>query len=187
MTPARLVLIRHGETDWNVEGRYQGQADPPLNRRGLEQARRTAASLRGAGLESLYSSPLRRAAQTAAIIAASLGLEVHFEPRLMEIHLGLWQGRLTQDIRREYPALFLQWERAPWETHIPEGETLDQVRARVYAAADHILARHPGQTIALVSHRIPIALLKIRYQGLPQEEVRSIEIPNASWEVISLE
>ncbi len=182
----RLVLIRHGETDWNVEGRYQGQADPPLNARGLEQARRTAESLRGVGLEVLYSSPLRRAAQTAAIIAETLGLEVRFEPRLMEIHLGVWQSRLTEAIRKAYPALFLQWGRDPWGTRIPEGESLREVRARVYAAADEIIARHAGQTIGLVSHRIPIALLKIRYQRLPPEQVRAIEIPNASWEVIPL-
>lgn len=183
----RLVLIRHGETDWNVEGRYQGQADPPLNARGLAQARRTAESLRGVGLAALYSSPLRRAAQTAAVIAETLGLAVHFEPRLMEIHLGVWQSRLTEAIQREYPALFRQWERAPWETRIPEGETLRQVRARVYAAADEIISRHAGETVGLVSHRIPIALLKIRYQHLPPEQVRAIEIPNASWEVIPLD
>ena len=186
MNPTTLVLIRHGETDWNVEGRYQGQADPPLNARGLAQARQLAAELREVGLDVLYTSPLRRALQTAQILAQALQVPLHVEPRLMEIHQGDWQGRLRAEIAARYPELFRRWQTEPWEVTPPGGEHLRQVQARVYAAVDEILARHPGQRIGLVTHRIPIALLKVRYQGLDPDAVRTLELPNTYWEEIEV-
>ena len=183
----RLVLIRHGETDWNVEGRYQGQANPPLNARGRAQARRLAEELRGVGLDVLYSSPLRRALQTAQVIAETLGLPLHIEPRLMEINQGDWEGCLRSEIAARYPDLFRRWETEPWEVTPPGGESLAQVQARVYAALDEILARHPRQCVGLVTHRIPIALTKTRYQGLDPDVVRTLELPNTYWEEINPE
>lgn len=180
----RLVLIRHGETDWNVEGRYQGQADPPLNERGLAQARRLAEELRDVGLEVLYTSPLRRAAQTARVLAEALGLTLHFEPRLMEIHQGEWQGRLWSEIAVLYPDLYRRWQSEPWTVTLPGGESLAQVQERVYAALDDILPRHQGQCVGLVTHRIPIILIKMRYQGLDPDAVRTLELPNTYWEEI---
>ena len=183
----RLVLIRHGETDWNVEGRYQGQADPPLNARGLEQARKLARALQDVGIDVIYSSPLRRAWQTASVIARALGVPLYAEPRLMEIHQGDWEGRLRAEIASRYPDLFRRWLTEPWEVTPPGGEHLRDVQRRVYAAVDDILARHRGQTIALVTHRIPIALLKVRYQGLDKDAVRTLELPNTYWEVIEVD
>lgn len=184
--PTRLVLIRHGETDWNVEGRYQGQADPPLNARGREQARALVAQLRPLGLQVLYSSPLRRAWETARILAEGLGIPLYAEPRLKEIHQGVWQGMLVEDIQRRFPELFERWERTPWEVRVPGGETLAEVQARVYQAVDDILARHPGQTIGLVLHRLPMALLLVRYRGLDPQLVRRIPIGNTAWEVVEV-
>lgn len=183
----RLVLIRHGETDWNVEGRYQGQADPPLNARGLAQARLLAEELRKAGLDVLYSSPLQRAVQTAQTLADALGLPLYLEPRLVEIHQGDWQGRQRSEIAARYPELFRRWQTKPWAVTPPGGESLAQVQARVYAAVDEILSRHAGQTVGLVTHRIPIALLKVRYQGLDPDAVRTLELPNTYWEEIIIE
>lgn len=184
----RLVLIRHGETDWNVIGRYQGQADPPLNRQGLQQAQRLVEELRPAGLELLYSSPLRRAWQTAEIVARALDLPLYPEPRLMEIHQGAWQGRLRSEIEAGYPELFRRWQDEPWEVTPPGGESLQQVQARVYAALDDIVARHEGQVIGLVTHRIPIILIKLRYQAIDPERIRklSMQLPNTYWEDISV-
>lgn len=182
----RLILIRHGETEWNVIGRYQGQADPPLNSRGLAQARALADELQNVGLEVLYTSPLRRAQQTAQILAERLGLPLHTEPRLVEIHQGDWQERLRSEIEALYPDLFQRWETEPWEVTPPGGESLVQVQARVYAAVEEILARHRNQCVGLVTHRIPIALLKVRYQGMDPEVVRTLHLPNTYWEEIQL-
>lgn len=182
----RLILIRHGETDWNVEGRYQGQADPPLNQQGLAQARQLAQKLRGVGLDVLYSSPLRRALQTAQILAEALDVPLHTEPRLVEIHQGEWQTLLYTEIAARYPELFDRWQTEPWTVTIPGGENIAQVQERVYAAVDEILSRHEGQCIGMVAHRLPITLLKIRYQGLDPDVVRTLQLPNTYWEEIPL-
>lgn len=177
-----LVLIRHGETDWNVEGRYQGQADPPLNEKGRQQARAVAHKLENLGLELLYTSPLRRARQTAQIIGNALGLPIYVEPRLMEINQGEWETLLVTEIQARFPDLFQRWESDPWSVHIPGGETLAQVQERVYAAIDDILAKHRGSHIGIVAHRLPLALLKIRYQKLDPEKVRKLALPNGYFE-----
>jgi broad specificity phosphatase PhoE len=181
-----LILIRHGETDWNVEGRYQGQADPPLNREGLDQARLLAKELRDVHLDVLYTSPLRRALQTAQILADSLKVPLHLEPRLMEIHQGDWQGRLRAEISALYPELFRRWETEPWQVTPPGGEHLSHVQARVDRAVGDMLARYRGKRIGVVAHRIPIALIKVRYQGLDPDVVRTLQLPNTYWETITI-
>jgi probable phosphoglycerate mutase len=183
-----LILIRHGETDWNKIGRYQGQADPPLNARGLNQAQHVAQILKKeTQLDVLFTSPLKRAKQTAEHIAAVNQVRLLEDERLKEIHQGDWQTRLRSEIEVRYPQLFQQWETQPWEVTPPEGEHLSQVQARVYAALDEIIASHPEQQIGLVLHRIPIALIKIRYQGLDPDIVRTIDLPNTYWEPIKIE
>ncbi len=182
----RLLLIRHGETDWNAQGRYQGQTDPPLNRRGEEQAQRLAEKLAGDRLDMAYSSPLRRAVQTARIIAESLTIPLHIEPRLMEIHLGAWESLLATEIAARDPERFRGWEKDPWGITPPDGESIKSVRDRVYAAADEILVRHAGRSIGLVAHQLPLVLLKIRYQGIDPALVRKVSLPNTHWEEIEI-
>jgi len=180
----RLLLIRHGETDWNVEGRYQGQEDPPLNRCGQDQARLLAEKLSGVFLEVLYSSPLKRARETARTLEERLAVPLHFEPRLMEIHLGDWGSRLATEVAAQDAERFHRWETDPWSVTPPGGESLRQVQERVHAAVDEIVRRHDGKTIGLVAHRISLAMLKIRYQNLDPSLVRKLYLPNAGWEEI---
>jgi probable phosphoglycerate mutase len=187
VNPTRLILIRHGETEWNVIGRYQGQADPPLNARGMDQAYQLVDAIRGAGLDVLISSPLQRSQQTAQVLADALNVPLHLESRLMEIHQGDWQERLRAEIAELYPDLFRRWETEPWQVTPPEGESLQQVQARVYAAVDDILAQHQGSCIGLVIHRIPIALIRMRYQGLAPDSVRTLDLPNTYWEEMPLD
>lgn len=182
----RLILIRHGETDWNIEGRYQGQADPPINAKGREQALQLARSMRGVEIELLYSSPLRRALETAEILAAQLDLPIEIDARLQEIHQGDWQTRLRREIQALYPELFRRWESEPWQVSPPGGESLEQVQHRVHAAVDEILRRRHEQPVVLVSHRIPLVLLKLRYQDLDPDCVRTLHVPNAGWEELAV-
>ena len=179
-----IILIRHGETDWNIEGRYQGQADPPLNTQGLLQAQELVHKLENVGIQVLYTSPLQRTKQTADILASNLMVPVIDEPRLMEIHQGDWQTRLRSEIESLYPQLFSNWESNPWEVSPPGGEHLSQVQARVYQAVDDILLSQSHQIVGLVTHRIPIALIKVRYQNMDPDIVRTIHLPNAYWEEI---
>ena len=108
-----IILIRHGETDWNIEGRYQGQADPPLNTKGLLQAQQLVRELMDPSPDILYTSPLLRTRQTADILASSLRIPVTDDARFMEIHQGDWQTRLRSEIETLYPDLFSEWETNP--------------------------------------------------------------------------
>jgi broad specificity phosphatase PhoE len=138
------------------------------------------------GLDVLYGSPLRRAFQTASVVADALDLPLHEDARLMEIHQGEWQGVLHADIKTRYAAVFDRWVKEPWTVTLPGGESLAQVQTRVHAALDAIVKRHPGQCVGLVTHRIPITLVKIRYQGLDPDAVRTLELPNTYWEEIQV-
>jgi broad specificity phosphatase PhoE len=182
----RIMLIRHGETDWNVHGRYQGQADPGLNQKGIQQSHTLAVMLDGKGLDRLYTSPLLRAAQTAEILAEHLRIPLHRDERLMEIHQGDWQTRLRSEIEQMYPELFSRWETEPWEVTPPGGEHLSQVQERVYAALDDMIRQYPADFIGVVTHRIPIALIKYRYQDQDRDIVRTIHLPNAYFEEIQV-
>jgi broad specificity phosphatase PhoE len=181
-----LILIRHGETEWNVEGRYQGQADPPLNSKGQQQALILAHKLKDIGLDLLVSSPLKRAAQTAQILANKLNLSIFYDTRLMEIHQGDWQTRLRSEIEQHYPELFHRWETEPWQVTPPNGENLSQVQQRVNEFLDELLSLHPDSRIGIITHRIPIALIKMRYQGLDPDIVRSLDLPNTFFEQIDV-
>jgi len=182
----RLVLVRHGETDWNVEGRYQGQANPPLNERGRAQARQVAEELKGQQLDALYSSDLRRAAETAAAIGQATGLPVHHDPRLREINQGEWQGLLVTEIEQRYPELFHRWREAPLTVTLPGGESIAQMQERVLAAVEEIVRRHPGQRVALVTHKLPMAVIKCHYQNIPLERLWELIPPNAGWEIVTV-
>jgi broad specificity phosphatase PhoE len=131
-----LLIARHGETEWNREERYQGHADPPLNETGRAQAEALAEKLADERVEAVYSSDLRRAAETAEIVGARLGLPVEHEPGLREIDVGSWQG-LTK----------AQIDGRPWD-----GETYEQHADRVTRALQAIAVRHPDGQVLVVSH-----------------------------------
>jgi broad specificity phosphatase PhoE len=185
MTP--LVLIRHGQTDWNVEGRWQGQADPPLNERGREQAYHAAEYHKQFGFNALYSSDLSRAMETAQIIGQEMGLAVIAEPRLREINLGQWQGMLSADIQAQYPDEFRRWHKQPLSAQPPGGETILVLSARVLAAVNEIIARHPKQRIGMVSHEFPIAIVLCRSAGLRLDHLRSTIPQNGAWNEVVLQ
>jgi len=181
-----LFLIRHGETPWNVEGRYQGQLDPVLTEKGQQQAESTAARLANLGFEAIYSSDLARAHQTALALAIKTGLPVQLDRRLREVHQGKWQGVVIDDIRAGWPEEIRGWETAPWQRSPPGGESLEELQVRIFAAIDEIIARHPQGTVAVFTHKLPIALLKIHYQDHPPEAIWSLLPANGAWEVFTL-
>jgi broad specificity phosphatase PhoE len=182
-----LVLIRHGQTDWNVEGRWQGQADPPLNERGREQARHAAQYQRQFGFAALYSSDLCRAMETAHIIGVEMGLAVIPEPRLREINLGKWQGMLSADIEAQYPDEFRRWHASPLTAHPPDGEDVPALAARVLEAVNEIIARHPKRRVGVVAHELPIAIVLCRSAGLELEHLRDMVPENGAWSEVVLE
>lgn len=154
MALTRFILIRHGETDWNVNGRWQGQAPIPLNGIGLRQAALTAAFLdqQNLGIAHIYASDLSRADVTAQQIATSLGQPVQMDIRLREIDLGHWQGMTEAEVR-EWDSARLQAVRAdPFFAVRPRGESWQQVSARMLEALRAYAAQHQAATILVVSH-----------------------------------
>lgn len=180
-----LVLIRHGQTEWNAIGRWQGQADPPLNETGRTQAHETALELRGQGIDALISSDLRRARQTAEIIGETLGLEVELEPRLREVNLGKWQGLYSDEIRARWPEEMRLWLERPLATRPPDGESIHELADRVLAAVNELAARCADQRVGLVTHELPIAIIVTRVDGIPLDQLRAHMPPNAAWREVA--
>jgi broad specificity phosphatase PhoE len=135
-----VLLVRHGETDHNATGRFQGRTDTPLNDRGREQSRSLARALSGEGLVALYSSPLARARETAEIVGARLGLEPVYDERLAEAYAGEWQGRLCADLIAEAPDAYAAWRAAEPGFRFPGGESVAEQAARVAAALADVAA-----------------------------------------------
>lgn len=148
----RIILVRHGETTWNVEGRYQGQEDTPLSQRGLQQGQLLAEGLRNLPIDLCISSPLQRSYQTCKFCADLHKLPVATDERLLEINHGTWEGVLAKDIEAQYPQEFHQWHTQPHLAQMPGGENLEDVRRRVRAAFDDYAAAYPNQTILVAAH-----------------------------------
>jgi broad specificity phosphatase PhoE len=157
----RVVCIRHGETDWNAAGRWQGRAPVPLNADGLAQAERLARYLAAAKthFDVLYSSDLLRARQTAQAVADALNLDLLLEPRLREVDLGDWQGLTRDEVQAWDPIHYAAFHADYYTVPPPNGESRNQLRERVRDAFDDITARHPDQIIALVSHGGTLGML----------------------------
>jgi probable phosphoglycerate mutase len=164
---AYLWLVRHGQTDWNLEGRYQGQTDVPLNASGWEQARALTAQLEGRQIAAVFSSDLRRARDTAGVVAERLGLPVRVDVRLREIRLGEWEGMMFADIQARYPAEWQARQADPLNARPPGGESVVEVAARASAAADDVARAFPAQEVAVVAHGLSLAVLRVRALGLP--------------------
>lgn len=153
----RLTLVRHGHTDWNSLGRYQGHAPTPLSEIGRAQAAYLATALaKAAPIAALYSSDLLRCRQTAAPIAAALGLEVRLDPRFREIDYGTWQGLTRGEVAELDPENYMAYVADPVNVSIPGGESQRMLAARVLAGLTDVLTAHAGEHICIVTHGGPI-------------------------------
>jgi alpha-ribazole phosphatase len=148
----RLLLVRHGETDWNATGRYQGQSDIPLNATGQRQARAVARRLATERLDGIYASDLLRAWATAEAIAEPHDLTVKPDARLREMSYGNWQGLTYRQIAEQAPEALAGWNADRVHRAPPGGESLGDLAARVRNSLDGILVAHSEGTVALVSH-----------------------------------
>jgi alpha-ribazole phosphatase len=148
----RLILVRHGETNWNAQSRYQGQANVPLNDLGQQQAAALAHRLARHEVTAVHASDLLRARQTAQVIALPHRLPVQEEPRLREMSFGDWEGLTYAEIQERDAGRMADWFADPVCVAPPGGETLDQVAGRARSALDAIVETDIDQTVVLVSH-----------------------------------
>ena len=160
-----LILVRHGETVWNVDKIYRGRADVDLDEVGIKQAELLGKYLSNWKLEAIYSSPLKRALATANIIARYHKIGVYIADGLIDFDYGEWQSLPEQEVRRSYPALLDKWHNNPHEVIMPGGESLADVRERAAGIVDDVLSKYEG-SVVLASHRVVNKVLICSLLGL---------------------
>jgi phosphoserine phosphatase len=171
----RLILTRHGETLWNIEGRVQGALDSPLTEKGILQAQGLGKRLRSEGITKIYSSDLPRAMQTADQVRIELGLsEILISSSLRELSFGEWEGKVWWELRTLYPDLFLLWDTGPHRVQIPGGESMWEVTHRAWKFIQELLKRHTGETICIVTHGMTLQLLVKKALGLSVDQWENV-------------
>jgi broad specificity phosphatase PhoE len=174
----RIYFIRHGETDYNVQHRFQGSTDNPLNERGLEQASSLWEPMSKISLDTIYVSPYKRTMQTAEQVLAGRSIPLVYEPRLREIHCGQWEGLDRKQIESRWPGMIELWEHRPDKLQMPDGESFQQVQNRSVDAFKEILEREKGKNTAIVTHMLTIQLIMSQLLNIPIRDV---------WHMVRLE
>jgi len=170
----RIILARHGKTEWNVAEIFRGRIDVELNETGIKQAELLAEYLSNSTISAIYSSPLKRALHTAETIASYHKLEVKVTPGLIDFDYGEWQGLSHQEVQNRYKKLYAEWMNRPDTTRMPDGESLNDVRKRAVSLVNNIIATGEG-TVALVSHRVVNKVLICALLGLDNSHFWNIK------------
>ncbi len=180
--PLRILLVRHGETDFNSRGRFQGRLDIPLNQVGLAQAEALGLALRKERFWAFYSSPLKRALETIRIIGLHHpGVPLHTEPDLMEMNLGDFDGMQGIQWASRYPEFLQAWKKEPARVRMPGGETLLEVQRRALGVITSIANRHqPGEKVLVCAHNFVILSILCHGLGIPLNSFREIGQANGS-------
>ncbi len=187
----RVVLIRHGETAYNAEQLILGQADVPLNERGLLQAQALAKTVAAGGplsdVGAIYSSPLQRALATATPPAEALGLSVQIEADLIEMNVGEMDGQTFPDIQKRHPDFLRRWisDELP-DVRMPGGETMREVQDRAWSALESIRDRHPEETVAVVTHNFVVLTVLCHVLDLPLSRFRRLRHDLAATSLVDL-
>jgi broad specificity phosphatase PhoE len=191
-----ILLARHGESDWNVEQRWQGHADRPLTPRGRAQARALADRLDGYPLAAIYASDLRRALETARAVGERRGLEVVARRDLREVDVGSWSGRSRAELASQFPEQLARWESGGqgWQG----GESYEEMAARIVRAVGEIAAAHRGEHVLVVSHGGSVRALHAHALGLefhahrrsapvePNARLSAVRVENGAFELLHL-
>jgi broad specificity phosphatase PhoE len=182
-----IFLARHGESDWNVEKRFQGHSDRPLTERGRQQAHALADLVAFEEIEAVYTSPLKRAQETAEIVAATAGLEPVELPELREVDTGSWSGLSRADVEARFPEGFARWRSggSGWE----DGESYEEMAERVIRALRTIAEDHPDGRVLVISHGGPIRAIHAAAEGLAIKDYRRLKPvePNARLSAVAVE
>lgn len=164
MAPTTILLARHGETDWNAVGRWQGHTDRSLTERGRRQAAELADRLANVEIDAVYSSDLLRAVETAEPVAKRLGLPLQTLPELREVDVGTWAGLTRDEVAERFPEGFRRW--SEWQTGWEDGETYDEMGERVVGAILRLAGEQEGGRILVVSHGGAIRALHAAAAGI---------------------
>ncbi len=180
----RIYLVRHGETAWNAQLKFQGHADIALSAKGLVQAEKLSRRLAKCEIAAVYASDLIRAWEMARILARPHHLNVIPCIAFREINFGLWEGLTVEEIKKEYQELLRQWWRGPLETRVPQGETLNEVVNRVNKLVKEIIDKHATQQIIIVSHGGPIRAIVGAVLGMDLNQYWRLRLDNGCLTII---
>ncbi len=181
-----LILVRHGETAWNVEQVFRGTVDVELNETGIRQARLLAEYLKDRPISAVYSSPLQRAVKTAEEIANQLRQDVKIVRGLIDIDFGSWNGLSVHEVEEKYPDLFKEWMESPEKVEFPYGESLEAVGRRAKELIDSIVYMDSG-TVVAVSHRVVLKVIICALMGLDNSHFWNIRLDNCGITVFNYE
>lgn len=170
MDATRLIVVRHGETAWNVDTRIQGHLDIPLNATGLWQARQLGDALAGEAISAIYTSDLLRARRTAQAVADATGAALVDEPGLRERAFGAFQGRTFAEVEAEHPEQARRWRQRDPDYAPDGGESLRVLRERVVDTTHRLAARHPGELVLLVTHG---GVLDVLYRAATRQDIQA--------------
>lgn len=187
MNKCRVILVRHGETNWNKEGRYQGQIDTELSERGIEQGKALALALKDIHIDEFYASHLKRARDTAGFCAQYHGKDVKVDERLQEIAHGTWEGRLASDVELESPELLKAWRQTPDKVLMPEGEDLQMLNQRSMRALEDIASSNVGKTVLVAAHDATNKVLICSIMQAPLSSFWQVKQDNTCINVIEYE
>jgi alpha-ribazole phosphatase len=180
----KIFLIRHGQTKWNVLGRYQGQSDIELSELGLEQAKLLAAGFPETNISAVYASDLQRAYHTAACVADVFGLKVQARKGLREIDFGDWEGKTYKEIAASWPDAGKTFFSNPEKTVIPAGESFAAVQERGMASLQEIVKAHPGENVVVAAHGAIIRTILAEALHMPLQYLWSIRQDNTAINII---
>ena len=181
----RMIIVRHGESEWNRIHRYQGQADAPLSELGARQAEALARRLRNERLDAIYTSPLRRAALTARAIARHHPSVPFFtEPALLEIDHGEWQGKFVHEIAAEFGDGLREWREHPTRAQMPGGESFSNILKRTLDFKERLCAERGDDTLLVSTHDVVVKILVSDALGMNMDRLNRIWVTNASISVI---
>lgn len=186
--PVRVILVRHGETDWNLEKRIQGgSSNPPLNERGREQAESLARRLEKEDIRAIYSSPLQRGLDTARAIAYHHKIKVVAESSLREIEAGELEGVTTVEIGRRFSELLIWNDIDGAFPRVPGGESLPEVQERGWGLVQRLTEKHSGGSLVLVSHYFVILSIVCSVLGLQLSQIYRLKLSTGSISIINLD
>lgn len=163
---ARFILIRHGQTKWNRVEKYRGRTHLALNKTGRRQAEAVALSIKELPISAIYTSPLKRAIDTANILSKHTGVPVQILGGLIDIDYGGWQGLSPREVVKQDSELYTKWLKLPHEVRFPNGESLGDVRVRAIAAVEELVPKYNHETVILVSHKVVGQVLLCALLGL---------------------
>lgn len=184
----KVIMVRHGETDWNVEGRFLGSADRMLTEKGRRQASFAKQALKNETIDVIYSSPMKRAYETGRIIRGDRNLEIITSDKLREIDCGLWEGMTGEEVEKKYPGQIFLWSNAPEKLEIDGGETFREVQNRILSVFWEIVNENRGKTVLITSHMICLTLLMLKFAGKEIKDIWNVKpLANAALNILEID